>query len=52
MGALSEQFPLRLDSCDRTRDGEEVTAHARWSMLRDMELLRRLAQRFAEGGAD
>ncbi|HZU77055.1 MAG TPA: hypothetical protein VFA70_09845 [Dehalococcoidia bacterium] len=40
-----------LDSFDLARDGEEATAHARWSMLRDMELLRRLAQRFAEGGA-
>jgi hypothetical protein len=36
-----------LDSFDRERDGLEATAHARWSALNDMELLRELALQFA-----
>jgi len=39
-----------LDSFDRERDGLEATEHARWSALRDMELLRRLARDFSGGG--
>ena len=54
VAALDPEFAQRvrteLDSFDRERDGEEATAFARWSMLKDMELLRRLAASYAEGG--
>jgi hypothetical protein len=53
VAALDSEFAdavrAELDNFDLERDGEEATAHARWSMLRDMELLRALARRNAAG---
>jgi hypothetical protein len=48
----AEAVQKELDDFDRERDGIEATAYARWSMLRDMELLRSLARGFASEESD
>jgi hypothetical protein len=48
---FADAVQAELDNFDRERDGLEATAYARWSMLRDMDLLRTLARRFAAGDA-
>lgn len=48
--AYAEAVQAELDDFDRERDGLEATAFARWSTLRDMELLRTLARGFAGTG--
>lgn len=51
VAALDPEFvaavQAELDDFDQERDGLEAMTYARWSMLKDMELLRTLAQRFA-----
>jgi hypothetical protein len=53
IAALDPEFAAavqaELDGFDLERDGSEATAYARWSTLRDMELLRRLARDFSGG---